>query len=257
MRAPSRGRGSRTRLPALLLGGTLAWAALAAPPARAQLYLGWNACWGDSAAVANMNFSCDATVDTTLRLVGTFSTPEPLERIVAFDGVIDFLFPAGGGIPPFWHFENAGCNNSGLTLSDARPGAGCQGNSNALCGRGGTLCDGMITAYFPGLGGPDRGRLLIAVVRRSDDPVRLAAAPARHFAFELVFSMDQADPTCEGCRRPVAVRWTHATAHGVDEKREKGTEVLGLRCDEPGGNPFVTVNGASPAACDSTAVPSR
>jgi hypothetical protein len=244
---------------AVLALAALLWlAALPARPARAQLYLGWDACHGDSASVSNVVFSCDAAADTVYRLIGTFSLPAEVRDVVTVDAVLDFFYPPDRGIPPFWHFEAAGCNNSGISLSDARPAAGCSGHSRTLCGPGGGACDGLITAYGPGFGGPDRGRLLVALVRRSDSPVDLAGAPARHFAFQVLFAMDRADSShCEGCALPVAVRWTSATLFTVDEARQQGREGFRVVCDEPGGSPFATIGGAAPASCDSSAVAPR
>ena len=106
-------------------------------------------------------------------------------------------------IPPFWHFESGGCNNSGLVISDARPHAGCSGNSNTMCGPAGGACDGLITAYGPGVGGSDRGRLLVALVRRSDSPVNLArgARPAFRVRVGVLDGSVGLDAIARGARR--------------------------------------------------------
>jgi hypothetical protein len=226
--------------------------------AHAQLRLGWNACSGDAASTSQMTFSCDATVDTVYRIVATFSLPREAKRVVTLDGTFDFVFPKDRGVPPFWHFEPGGCNQGGLILSDARPHSGCAGQSNSLCGPGGAACDAIVTAYAPGHGGSDRARMLVAVVRPSVSPVNLAAAPASHFGFEVLFSMDRSDSTqCEGCSTPTSIRWTEAKLYSVDESGEHGGEIVHLTCQDGGDRAVVTLGGATKAACDTTAAPNH
>jgi hypothetical protein len=221
-------------------------------PSRAGVHIAWEACPGQPEAARSVTFECNPPRDTLYRLVAAFEDSAAMPRIIALEGILDLAFQDSTNVPDFWHFEPGGCNSTGMFVSGTRPGAGCSGLSAALCGTSGGACQTMITAYVTADSLRNGARLFVVVARRLDSPVTLAPLPARHFAFELVFSADRS-PDCAGCGRPLTITWTTANLYGVDEQGQSLKDpVVSLSGESPDSRARVWVNSAAP---DSTAPP--
>jgi hypothetical protein len=103
----------------LLIIGMLAM--VFAVPAHAQLFMAWNACDGTAnSSTQNLPFDCTPASGFAAELWGTFGLPSTGTAVVAIDGIIDLAFQGQTDVPPFWHFEAAGCNNTGIGYTLAR-----------------------------------------------------------------------------------------------------------------------------------------
>lgn len=237
---------------AILLAAALC---VAATPAFAgSLYLRWNQCFADPNAATNINFACDdfASQDAFLTYQLDVSTP----NVVALSGGVDLAIEGAAALPSFWQMGPTGCNSNGLGINDARTTLCTNtGGVPVFSGSGGTTTDAFITAYLPEWGGPNRARILWAVVRASSNPATLAGAPTRQFAAIFNFFDDaavEAGGTCVGCTAPLAMcaNWIllEAPAQG-------GGEVVSayITSTDPGSDSVLLSNGAT----GSVVVPTR
>src|SRR4051812_32935261 len=83
------------------------------------LHMSWLNCPNVAGALPAEQFACDGAVAHLLN--GTFSVAASVPGVVAMDGIIDLLFNQSPDVPPFWQFQQGGCNESGLALSAAKP----------------------------------------------------------------------------------------------------------------------------------------
>jgi len=112
-------------------------------------------------------------------------------------------------LSPFWHFEEGGCNQSGLWLSLAMP-ADDAGRENPW-GLGGGQANAYLT-YAPDFPQPGRGRLRISIVRSFPT---VLDADQRYLAFRLVFNTCFA-ADCDGCGDPGLIYLDHVVLHGAN-----------------------------------------
>lgn len=177
--------------------------------------LAWNGCMGTSFATNTTQFDCDPFAGSIYSLFTNMSLDAQLSGIVALDGIMDLAFNGQTDVPQFWHYEQGGCNAAGIVLQKGRNTTVCGSpNSSALCGTGGSACDGVITAYGLNYGGPNRARLLFTMARASVNPTTLPAAPTLVFVCSLDFFMDNA-ATCAGCATPTSIAFNWATLYTI------------------------------------------
>ena len=175
--------------------------------ASAGLDLTWNACNTSVSGADNVALSC--STPATARLFGNFQSPQAIPQFLAMDAIID-IRTGGGTLPSFWHFENGGCNNDGLGLSDSKPSTQCPTATNpTLWGTTGNDAVAAITAFDLSRGA-DRLRLLMTISRSTPTTV---TAGQNYFAFEMDFATDNA-PTCGGCATPAVIGWSKAVLYG-------------------------------------------
>jgi FlgD Ig-like domain/IPT/TIG domain len=190
----------------------LALVLLAATPqvASAGLDLTWSAC--NTTASGTDNIVLDCSIPSGAQLFGNFQTDAVVPQFLAMDIVLD-IRTGGGSLPPFWHFENGGCNSTALLLSDSKPTTQCPNATNATpWGPNGNEATSAITAILPGQGGPDRTRILITIARPSTQPITLAAGQ-NYFGFELDVATDGSS-SCAGCTTPAVIGWSKAILYG-------------------------------------------
>jgi hypothetical protein len=218
-------------------------------PARAQVHLTWNACDGNAAAVANVNFDCDPLAGSVYHLLGTFDMPET-QVIFGADATLDFLFWESADTPPFWQFDYDGnqgtCNQRGIGLSVERPALVCQNSNRALCGDG--RC--FPTIFFYGRTAemqPQRARMAF-VIARMEPPVTLLGG-TRYFAFDLQFYMDNA-LECLGCAEKAAITWNEWLLYPGEQ-----APPISMTSTDPGAQPSVSVNCSSD--CQTVSAPRR
>jgi hypothetical protein len=240
----------------LLILGMLAM--VFAVPAHAQLFMAWNACEGaPNASTQNMSFDCTPGSGFAAELWGTFGSNTSLTDVVAIDGIIDLAFQGQTDVPPFWHFETGGCNNTGIGYSLARGTSATPcpvaNNSVIFCGTTGSGCGGGITAYINGsqvpLGGPNYARLLFTNARPATSPVDLPAMPTRIFCFHITLITDNTPGSggadCAGCETPTALCWNQAVV--FNNSAQGGGEGLAALIDSatPGSTGSIPANGAT------------
>lgn len=227
---------------------------LLASAAMAQtngLQLAWNNCANVAGSAPAAQFDCAPLDGSIYQLFGTFSLASPAANVIAVDNIIDNLFPdTPTSVPAFWQFQTGGCNNSGIALGNSKPVGLCGGgtvNTITLCGSGGSGCPAsFITAYGVGVGGPNRGRLLMTLARSAAAPVTLGNT-VRHFAFVLNFFMDNAPDGagggCDGCNASVGTTWNNAIFYNnaVGGSTDEATAVV-LSSTDPGSTPSVGAN---------------
>jgi hypothetical protein len=177
------------------------------------LDLSWSACnRAPTPGTGDITFDC-GNAAAVVHLFGNFLSPQTISDFFALDAQLDVV-TGGATVPPFWHFEAAGCNEPGLSLSVARPTAECPSAQNAtLWGSTGASATALITAYAPGFGGANRARMLLTIARASSDPIALSGGQ-NYFGFDLAFATDQAG-ICDGCATPAQITWNAATLYGV------------------------------------------
>lgn len=233
---------------------------LAASTAMAQgvngLHMAWVSCPNSPGSTPYAEMSCDPTSGDVYRLHATFSLAQPVPGVVALDGFLDFRFDSPAhDVPPFWQFQQGGCNQAGVTISATRPTSRCgiATNTSQLCGPDGSGCGAVITGYgfgssinFP----PDRARMLLTLYRPSSNPINLSASSsptAAHFAFELDFSMDGAEggpePGCQGCYTGFDVIWNWGVLYNtLSPNRPEGVAASLSSADPGSGNAGVVAN---------------
>jgi len=232
--------------------------------AQDGLHMAWTAC-ANSGGTPTETFLCDG--GTVHQLQGTFSVALSTPGVVAMDGIIDFIFPSTPTqVEPFWQFQQNGCNFSGLALTAGKPGLGCggllpsTGNTNTLCGTGGTACTPFSGyAYGSSINFPaNRGRLLITLARASSSPVTLAAntGVGAHFGFTLAFFEDNAvglgGGECAGCQSSVGMTWNQAVFYNTAATAGGEGIAANLSSTSPGsGNASVGANCVSCATVGS------
>lgn len=184
------------------------------PAVWAGLDLAWNACsatGGDSAKTLDCK-----DPESVAQLFGTFQVADTIENFVAMTIIFDFESETGD-LPPFWHFEDKGCNESGISLSDAFPAAGCQGATN-LWGENGADALAGVFGYAPNFETyRQRGRMVCVIARPSERPVRLIPG-VDYFAFRLRLFHDNASEArgrCSGCSTPLTIAWNSASLSAV------------------------------------------
>jgi len=237
---------------------------LVASAAMAQgngLHMSWVNC-PNAGGLPSEAFPCDGSGLHNLN--GTLSVAASTPGVVALDGIIDLLFNGRADTPAFWQFQSGGCNNSGLALSAARPGTGCgvltataaNGNTNTLCGSGGTGCTPFITGYAFGgsIGFPaNRARLVFTQARSAAAPVTLAAnaLTGAHFVFTFSFFEDNAvgvgGGECEGCEASAGITWNQAVLYNTNASTGGEGIAVAISSGDPGSANAST--GANCVAC--------
>ena len=221
---------------------------------QAGLDLTWGACPADG-GTANVNVSCESGRDYDL--VGTFQVPTPHDCFVSMDLVLDFQVENSSTVSPFWHFEAAGCNRGGISLSsDPRE---LQNGCSAPSPWDTTVIPQYAYGIFPG---PNTSRLLFYILNLYQ--TRSALTPGQtYYAFHIRFhtiNAVEAGGNCAGCRDKVAILWKTAQLVAdippLDPSRCREGKVTVL--DGPGlvGN-CATWNGASVTTCGGTPVKNR
>jgi hypothetical protein len=251
---PIRAIRARVRFKQSVLLALITVASLAlATAAEAQLFTAWNTCSGSPGSTTEpIGFDCRPGTDFTVELFGTFGVTAFLPNVVAVDLILEFSFPDSPSVPAFWHFEQGGCNESGLRYAFDPPTSGLPCDSNDrpfLCGFSGLDCGGGITAYINGsqvpLGGANRSRLLATHARPRSKPVVLPALPARNFAFRLAFLLGAQNPggmSCDGCGVGARVTWDQLVI--FDNQQSPSTERVAAILDSamPGSTGTLLIN---------------
>jgi hypothetical protein len=176
------------------------------------LDLSWSAC--NQAAVPGTD---DITLDcgnpgAVAQMFANFQSPQALPGFIALDAVLD-VQTEGASLPPFWHFENGGCNAAGLGLSAVKPPAACPDAQNATPWEVGGVSTALITAYAPGVGGASHARLLLSIARSSNNPITLDGG-RNYYGFHLELASADA-ASCSGCATPAQITWSSATLYGA------------------------------------------
>jgi hypothetical protein len=233
---------------AILLAAALC---LAAAPAFANsLYFSWNNCNGDANATQVAGFDCANFAISSAYITYRLDASTP--NIIAVSGGVDFAVENSPDLPQFWHFEPGGCNASGIGIDHARSNTPCTntGGVPTFAGVGGTNAQAFIVARIPGINGPNRMRILWAVVRASSNPATLAGGTTRQFACELNFFPDnatEAGGTCDGCSAPLAMvlNWIL-----LESPAQAGGDVTAatISSTDPGSEAITLMNGATNGA---------
>jgi hypothetical protein len=216
--------------------------ALTLCPAAAEaagIQLQWNSCLDSPGAADSVRFDCNTTGGSVYSLCGTFVLDATTPDIIAMDGVVD-VTPNTPALPAFWHLESGGCNESGLAISDARPGT-CSGELEDLCGPSGAGCETVIT-FVPDPGGLSNGKLLFTIYRSA--PATLAGQPARQFAMRLQMGMVNAGQ-CGGCSEKVRFTWDYATFFSPTGPLSPQSVITTVTAADPDSRASVTASGDS------------
>ena len=225
----------------------------AAPSAHAALNLSWNDCFGNAGALPTISFDCAA--GGPYKLIGSFQTLGAVTNAFAMDVTLDFNLEGQTSLPPFWHFESGGCNETGLGLSIDRSASGtCATGNSTMWGPAGTLGTGFLTGYSTGVNGPNRGRQNLSIARDATSPVNVAGPPTKYYAFTLSFFMDNSvqngsGNNCIGCPNPVDIVWNKMILYNTT-----GAPANELTCLDTGSMCCASANGGG-AQC--TATPAR
>lgn len=220
-------------------------------PASAQLDLSWRNCaigsTGEPFAAQNENFNCLSTSEYIL--YGTFRVPRGISEAIALEGTIDLTVESSSGLQPFWHFETdprfpRGCNASGIEIKDAKGEfGGCAEYATPWGENGEQALAGTYYIPYPE-GAPNRGRLLVDVSRKAQEPVPLDSL-TNYYGFHLVFKMTNAQ-RCSGCNEPVVLVWNSAGILSPDGTTFEWSGYDNGSC--------ARINGASTSTCGATPV---
>jgi hypothetical protein len=173
------------------------------------LDLTWSAC-NQPGTPGTDDVTLDCGTGAPASLYANFQVPQTLSGFITLDAALD-VRTAGSSIPEFWHFEDGGCNATGLSVSDSKPESPCPSASNATpWGAGGLAADAYITAYAPGLGGANHARLLLTVTRDATAPTTLDGGQ-NYFGFRL--DVGGSPGGCSGCTTPAEIAWSSATLY--------------------------------------------
>lgn len=182
-------------VPRILLAGVLltAWTCLAH---ASGLNLAWDDCGAAGATLRS--FACD-TNDGRQVLIGSAEPPQPLERFVGADIVLQVCVE-GATLAPWWQLNLTGCRGGALTMNADFSGTPSAGTACAdiFQGQGG----GGIGAYLVGYGGRNLARIAAFWAM----PFERRLDTVETYLFRLVFDQRRtvgAD-ACDGC-----------AAHGV------------------------------------------
>jgi hypothetical protein len=238
----------RTWMTSLLLGAL--WAATAA---ATGFTLNWNQCVG-AGSLSNQTFDCgnpSAEYGLVLEI-----RPPSRSQFFAIDldlEIIETTHAFGEAIDPFWHYENGGCNQGGLTISNdsSSLGAGAVGCLPTISGPTGAESTALITAYGVGYGGPNRARMLLTVARPFSSPISLVEGE-NYFVAQLLFSMANScasdDRRCYGCTQGLTITWHGATLYST--VGPPVTVCAGPQCVTVNGGPLVCEpNPPGPGSC--------
>jgi hypothetical protein len=223
---------------------------IVAPPTLASgLDLTWSACnLGTTSGTGDITFDC-ANPAFQATLFGNYRLPQTMSQLVAMEAVLD-IQTSSSTLPPFWHFEQGGCNADGLSMNVGRPAVECPSASNGTAwGSGGSSVISGISGYLPGLGGPSRARLLLQVARPASSPIAVPGG-TNYYAFHLGMFMDGAGG-CAGCTNPADILWSSATFYSLTSSEPPITvESSGLRGNQVGVNgglPGLSISSVSPS----------
>lgn len=212
----------------------------------AGLDLTWNACNTDGGD-STRTFDC-SNAESYATLIGCFQPPDTLPGFVALAILLEFQ-PESDELEPFWHFEQGGCNRSGLTTSDAIPARGCAGVLNPW-GEEGSESLTATGAYAPGYEAHNRGRMVCSVARSAVEPITLMGG-ANYFGFQLRFFSHKAKGSggeCPGCRTPLVVVWKAASLEALPPAQ--GQKALHIVFSGSGlASNCARANGAKRATC--------
>jgi hypothetical protein len=215
-------------------------------PLPGNLQITWGNCVGNPGSTPAAFFDCSPGSGAAYSLVGTFQLLDPIADFVAVDISMDLILDGQSSLSPFWHFEQGGCNDGGISIDDVRP-AGCVGFSTPW-GATGNQSLASITAYLPGNPFANYGRILATVARSLNDPIAINGSPSRYFAFVLFFTMDNSG-SCTGCDTPGSLRVNGMSMFTASSSGGPSGQLLGG--PQPGSVPCATFNGGG-SACDVT-----
>lgn len=241
---------------AILLCAALA---LFAVPAFAQvhgaLFYSWTDCAGGATSTQTANFDCAGA--TPAASFAGYQMTASITGVVAISGIMDIMDNTTTPLPSFWHMETGGCNSIGVSISDTRGTGLCTAFNALFQGGTGANTDPFVTAYGANYGGPNRARLLTAVVRASSNPFTVNAG-IKYFAWRLDWALDNAvengSGTCVGCTDVVSMTLNQIDLESVFTGGT-GEALTGVcTSTDPGSVPSVCANAAT---CDAVATKSK
>ena len=199
---------------------------LASSAGAGTLDLRWDACWGDGGAV-NKSFACDSN-DGTSNLIGSFVMPATQQLIVGEEITLDIAV-AGGALPAWWQFVNAGsCRENSLGIWLFPPnGARCQDWLHFQAAGG-------ITSYSADHFGPGSARLQAIAYAPGLNADLFAGTEYFSFWLLLPHARSVGAGACAGCELGACLALT---------------SIKLLRAD-PDPGVVLTVDDADPAASD-------
>jgi len=243
-----------------LLGIALLTLGFSSPALAVGIDLQWNECIGAATVAFNKNFTCTGTMNQSYYLVMQFKTGQDIPAFVAATAILDFQDESPGELPPFWHFENGGCQRSGsiqglmmfdtpASITPADPANGCVAQDDVAGGDGrmsdpwngdGSGGTESIALYIPDSPIPGHGRL--ALVDSKPNPFTLTAG-RNYYAFDLRFS-NRLRTTCSpGCADKVSILFNLLALESDD-----GSPAVYLAIPDKG-SICAVVNGASVSTC--------
>jgi hypothetical protein len=184
-----------------LLLATTAWLLLGAPglASASQIKLRWDSCWGDDGAV-NRDFACNVNTGTD-RLIASFVPTRSHTGITLIESRVDITV-AGGSVPDWWRFKNAGsCRISSLAASAALPASA----SACVDWAGGSALD-VIASYV--IFNSPVVRASVTVTSQLPDALATdMPANQEYFAFALNLNHQKSVGTgaCAGCTLPACL----------------------------------------------------
>jgi hypothetical protein len=158
-----------------------------------QINLRWSACWGDG-GIMNKVFACNTNTGSNT-LIGSFIPPQDLHQVSGMRCVVD-LAVAGGSLPGWWQFHNAGsCRQNSLSYSIAAPPTAV----NCVDWDSGQAV-GSLVSYTVDLFGPGSARIVGASAAAANFLAELTAGQ-EYFAFSLILNNQKTVGTgaCAGC----------------------------------------------------------
>jgi hypothetical protein len=187
---------------------------LSAPSAFAGLDLTWGAC-ASNGGTTDVVLDC-ANGSALAIMYAQVAHTDAIAGFLSMDAVVDIQVDAVT-LTPFWDLNDpvvnpSGCN-PGWVFGDERPSTGCASASALLWGQFPAGGQGTASgAYKPGVGGPNRGRVIGGVFRSSTSPINFAAN-TNYFAFHIdIFSAlaGEAGGPCPGCSTPMQIVFNQA-----------------------------------------------
>lgn len=190
---------------------------LLAAPARAGLDITWNAC-PSNAGLSDIAFAC-ANPSALHTLFGELQSTVAVPGFISLECIVDLQVDAAA-LTPFHTFTHpvtnpTGCN-PGWTFEIFLPAAGCAGAGDLWVGLGPVGPPEIPQGYYPGVGGPNRGRFVFFPARPMSNPIQVDA-DVTYYAFSLKFYTALAS-SCSGCTTPIQIAFNEAalgTSSGV------------------------------------------
>jgi len=238
--------------------------ALLALPASTAFAIGidmqWNDCIGSASIAFNKNFTCTGTVNQNYNLVMQFKPGQDLPAFVSATAILDLQDETAGPLPPFWHYEDAGCQRSGsskgVAIFDVPIATdvvnGCAAQDDAAGGDGrmsdpwggdGTGGAEAIAVYIPDSPVPGRARFGLLDSSAAESPL---TAGRNYYLFHLQFNNKNRTACTPGCTHKVAIVFNSVTLES-----DKGDPAVILFTPDKGQNCGI-VNSAAASTCQAT-----